>query len=443
MRASGLPDPGPVRGEPASRRAWERIWEQYLHYRGDPVAVASEAGADDGSFVMGPVFAVVYRVLAGTPAGSPALAADAARARSRADGSGERERAHVRALELLLAGEFTEAARSWDGIARGERDFAAVRFAHDVYLHVGDDRGRLGSSYHAVEAWRGEPGWGFVAGQYAFALEEVGRYDEAEELGRVALGLDPDDLWARHALAHVYESTDDTSAALELLAGSVERWRAQDLFATHIWWHLALRLLASGDASGALAVFDERQPYATTAFQLCDQTSLLWRLELAGCDADDRWDTLADRWDNVAERHTCAFLDVHAALAFARRPDHPGARRWFDGLHGRCVGASVNDSAFTEVGGGSAGGRLGPPDASENDRTFTEVVEPLVEAFCSFGRGRYDRFERIVEELEGRIGRIGGSIAQRDLVTLTRRAAAAGLDPSGPAPAAGGRRAPA
>ena len=403
MNGSGLPDLGPVRGEPASTDAWRRGWEQYLHYRGDPVALMSEAGARDGSFVMGPVFATVYRVLAGTPLDSPALAADAERSRTRAriDGTPDRERSHVRALDMLVAGQFTDAVRAWHEIALGERDFAAVRFAHDVSLHVGDIEGRLASSTDAVEAWRGERGWGFVAGQHAFALEETGRYDEAGELGRQALSLDPDDLWARHALAHVYESTDDTPAALELLEGSVERWSGQDLFAAHIWWHLALRLLASGDAAGALAVFDERQPHTTTAFQLCDQTSLLWRLELAGCDAGDRWDALADRWDEVAERHTCGFLDVHAVLAFVRRPGHPGAGRWFEGLEGRDAGAS------------------------ENDNVFSEVVAPLVEAFRSYGEGGCDRFVRLVDQLGPSISRIGGSIAQRDLITMTRRAAVA------------------
>ena len=360
----------------------------------------SEAGARDESFVMGPVFATVYRVLAGTPLSSPAVTADAERSRTRARESPDRERSHVRALEVLLAGEFTDAVRAWHEIALGERDFAAVRFAHDVSLHAGDVDGRLASSSHAVEAWRGERGWGFVAGQHAFALEEVGRYDEAEELGRLALSLDADDLWARHALAHVYESTDDTPAALQLLEASVERWSGQDLFATHIWWHLALRLLASGDAAGALAVFDERQPHATTAFQLCDQTSLLWRLELARCDAGDRWDALADRWDEVAERHTCGFLDVHAALAFARRPGHPGARRWFQGLEERQFGAS------------------------ENDATFGEVVTPLVEALRSYADGDWDHFIRLVDQIGPSVGRIGGSIAQRDLITLTRQAAA-------------------
>lgn len=401
MSGPGLPDPGPVRGEPASVEAWERGWERYLHYRGDPVAVMSEAGARDQSFVMGPVFATVYRVLAGTPISAPALASDADRCRARSGQSGRRERDHVKALELLLDGEFTAAVRAWCQIARGELDFAAVRFAHDVSLHAGDVDGRLAASSHAVEAWSGEPGWGFVAGQHAFTLEEVGRYDEAEDLGHQALSLDPDDLWARHALAHVYESTDDTPAALELLQGSVERWGEQDLFAMHIWWHLALRLLASGDVTGAMVVFDERREHAKTAFQLCDQTSLLWRLELAGCDPGDRWDALADRWDRVAERHTCGFLDVHAALAFTRRPSHPGARRWFEGLAGRLSGLS------------------------ENDTTFRDVVGPLVEAFRSYGAGNCDHFVRLVDQLGPSASRIGGSIAQRDLITLTRRAAQA------------------
>ena len=397
----------PVDGTGPSVEAWDRAWEQYLHFRGDPVAVLSEAGEADESFVLGPVFASVYRVLGGAPLEAPPLAADLGRAR--AAHAGDREGAHVRALELLVAGDFTAAAGVWDRIASTERDFAAVRFAHDVYLHVGDDERRVASSSHAVEAWRGKPGWGFVAGQHAFALEEVGRYDEAEELGWAALGIDADDLWARHALAHVYESTDDTPAALDLLEGSVDRWDEQDLLATHIWWHLALRLLASGDRGAALAVFDDRQALATTAFQLCDQASLLWRLELDGCDGGDRWDELADRWDQAAERHTCAFLDVHAALVFARLPDHPGGCRWFEGLSDRAAGT-----------------------ASENDRIFSEVVAPLVDAFRSYARGETDNFARLVDGLGPAVRRIGGSIAQRDLIALTRRRAAEHSSPDSP-----------
>lgn len=189
-----MPDPGLVQGAAESVDAWQRAWEQYLHYCGDPVAEASQAGRRDESFVMGPLFASVYRILAGAPTDAPALRQDAARALSRGRTAEDRERAHTAALRSLLAGEFTAAALAWDAIARRGRDFAAARFAHDVYLHVGDDDRRLASSSHAEECWRDQPGYGFVAGQHAFALEEAGRYAEAEEFGRHALSLDPDDL---------------------------------------------------------------------------------------------------------------------------------------------------------------------------------------------------------------------------------------------------------
>ena len=61
MTGTAMPAPGRVDGGAASVEAWDRAWERYLHFRGDPVAVLSEAGEADESFVMGPVFASVYR----------------------------------------------------------------------------------------------------------------------------------------------------------------------------------------------------------------------------------------------------------------------------------------------------------------------------------------------------------------------------------------------
>ncbi len=393
-------DPAPT-GTDTSRLAWADAWQQFLHFRGDPIATLSAASEADDTFVMGPVFAATYTLLGGSPLDGSVLMTHVDRARARRDRASGRELAHVDALGHLVAGEFTRAARCWDDIARRGPDFAAIRFAHDVYLHIGDAAGRLSSSRAAVEQWGDRPGANFVAGQHAFALEEVGRYDEAEAIGRRALDADPDDLWARHALAHVYESVEDNEATFALLRDSTDRWHDQDLLATHVWWHLALRLLAVGDIDVALAIFDERLPHATTPFRLCDQASLLWRAELAGFTVGDRWDDLADRWDRVEERHVCGFLDLHAALTFARRPGHPGAARWFDGLAGRSWGDR------------------------ENDRTFAEVVVPLVRAIRAFGAGDHGRVVALIDGLGSTTSRIGGSVAQRDLINLTRRAAGA------------------
>ncbi len=387
----------PVAGATSSCTAWDRAWGSFLHFRGDPMALLADANRHDTEFVLGPVFCAAYRILAGAPRELPALRDELAWSCERARTGTERDRDFADALELLAAGEFTDAARRWDQAAEGNLDLPAVRLAHDIYLHVGDDEGRLASSRAAMHRWTAaDPGSGFVWGQHAFALEESGHYVEAERFGREALAVDPDDLWARHGLAHVYESTDNQDAALRLLRGEQDRWSTQDLLSTHMWWHLALRLLSVGDADAVIAIYDDLVPVATTAFRLCDLTSLLWRLELEGVAVQNRWDDLADAWAARAERHTCGFLDLHATLAFARRPDHPGAARWRSGL------AEAHQDAD-----------------NENADTFRAVVRPLAAAFTAYGEGRHREVVAILERLGGSTRRIGGSVAQRDLIERT------------------------
>lgn len=375
--------------------SWNRAWTQALHFVGDPFEILAEANAADEGFVLGSVFCGTYRVLAGARPDDPALLADVERATGRAESA--TDRAHVDALTHLVAGNFTAAGERWDDSAVGRRDFAATRFAHDVYLHVGDDDRRLASSQRAFDSWgRDEPGWGLVAGQLSFALEEAGNYTDAEALGREALECDPADLWARHALAHVYESTNDSDGVFGLLLGDQEIWAAQDGLAVHIWWHVALRLIAEGRHEEALAIHDAQQAVATTPFRLCDLASILWRLELLGTDVGDRWDVLADRFGERSEWHTSGFLDMHGAFIYSRQPDHGAADRFFTGLT-----QSHSD--------GNA----------ENDHTFTTVVKPLVAAIA---RGHHSPAEAraALDELSDRLHHIGGSHAQREIIEMTR-----------------------
>lgn len=384
-------------GEEASVQAWDEAWDDLLHFRGDPLGRLAEPNRADESFALGPVFCAAYRLLAGARPDSPEIAEDLDRAGRRA--RSERELGHAAAAAALAAGEFTEAGRRWEALARGTRDLAAVRLAHDVYLHVGDDRRRLRASTAAVESWSaGDPGWGFVQGQHSFALEESGRYREAERFGWLALEHDPLDLWALHALAHIYESTGDQAAALGLLRGRQATWSDQHALAVHIWWHLALRLLAAGRLDEALEIHDDQAAAATTAFSLCDLASLLWRLELAGADAGSRWADLADAFAARRERHTCGFLDLHAALVYARCPDHPEAAVFFSGVSAAHTGAD-----------------------SENADTFISVVRPLAEAI-RVGDAYPAEARRLLDSIGGRLHRIGGSVVQRDLVRMTRTA---------------------
>jgi hypothetical protein len=100
------------------------------------------------------------------------------------------------------------------------------------------------------------------------------------------------------------------------------------------------------------------------------------------------------------EHHTCAFIDLHAAMAFARQPDHPAVPGWLAGV--------------AEAGVG---------DRSANAAVLREVGRPLVDAFVAFGSGDRSTCRATLESLAGDTHRIGGSVAQRDVIALTRRAA--------------------
>lgn len=381
----------------SSEVAWDSAWADFVHFVGDPFARLQRANATDEEFAMGSVFCATYRILSGAHPNLGELVAEHKWANTRA--TEECELGHVEALNHLVRGDFTEAALRWDKLASDTQDFAAVRFAHDVYLHIGDVSNRLKSSQRAMEMWQpADSGWAFVASQHSFALEEAGFYEEAAAVGWQALEADPLDLWALHALAHVYESTDDQVAALSLMEERQATWSKQDSLAVHIWWHYALRLIEDGRYDEVLAIHDRLVPEATTPFRLCDLSSMLWRLELVGVDVGGRWDHLCDALATRTEKHTAGFLDVHSALVYTRRPDHPAAEPFFAGLSASHV-----------------------DDESENDQIFKAVVRPLVEAIRAIPTDP-TLASQLFSSVEPQTHRIGGSIAQRELISKTREA---------------------
>ena len=378
----------------ASVAAWHKAWADTVHFVGDPFATLDDANANDEGFALGSVFCATYRILGGARLDAPDLLVDLERARRRA--SGQREIQHLEALNLLAAGNFSDAAQAWDSIAAG--DFAAVRFAHDVYLHIGEVDRRVASSDRAMSHFGSTSSRPYVASQHAFSLEEAGVYDEAEALAWSSLDADPMELWALHALAHVYESIDDQDAAIDLLESRAATWSTQDSLAVHIHWHHALRMIAAGQFAPALQLFDQLEPDAATPFRLCDLASMLWRLEHSGADVEDRWPVVADRLAARPERHTSGFLDLHMALAFQRVPDHEAASTFFDGV------------AQSHV-----------DDPSENGEIFRTIVAPLTQAIRLVGSDP-SQSASLIDSVTEQSHRIGGSIAQRDLITITRNA---------------------
>ena len=385
-------------GAPDSIGEWDRAIREAQDFRGEPGDRLASVTEADGAFVMGLVVTLTGTILGGDDPTAASTRDDFDALIDRSKAATRRERDHVAAVAALVAGQHTEAAERWEEVgACHAHDMVATRSAHEVYLHVGDDARRLRSSEATLARLvPGDPGFGVAAGQHAFALEEVGRLDEAERHARLALEVDPVDVWALHALAHVYETQGRTAESITFLRGSRSDWIERDHLALHLEWHLALRLLAAGEVDECLALVDERLPETDRAFGLADLTSLLWRLELAGNDVGDRWPGVAAKWRDHAQLHTTGFLDLHAALAFSACPDAPGAGAFWDGLE-----ACHRDGA------------------SQNARTFDEVVRPLAAAVRDHRTGCHDRAAAAIAGLAADTHRVGGSHAQRDLFART------------------------
>ncbi len=387
-----------VSGTGEAVATWNRCVLDLLGMRGDPIAGLDEASARDAEFVMGPVFTGSYRILgAGIPTGKE-ISTDLRRAHERSAGATKQERAHVAAFETLVLGDFSEAASQWGQIVRDHpQDVVAARIAHDIYLHVGNIEDRLLSSENALQAWKvGEPGYGWLLGNYSFALEEAGRYAEAERAGLAALEENPTDCWALHSLAHVYEHMDAQDTAILLLRSNQNWWSKSDLLAGHIWWHLALRLIESRDYEEVFAIADEQMADGVTPFRLADATSLLWRLELDGQDVGGRWHVLIERWKGLEQLHTSAFIDMHAAMAFASTGSTPeGDRFWSRTLNPHY-------------------------GHSENGELMRGTVVGLASTLRSYRSGGAASCEEGFRRIERNLQSIGGSLAQREVLTRTR-----------------------
>lgn len=377
-----------------SLSAWHDAMADYLNFSGTPVGDLE--AVNDDAFLLGPVFCAAMKLLSGLDPAGVSIGKNIATMRNALASVSGAERGHATAVEKMLLGDFSGAARAWDAVLVDRPgDILAHKCAHETWFLVGNAPAMLESTLAALSHIDPDhPAFAVAAAQHGFALEENGDYAAAESWGRLALEIAPSDCWALHCLAHVYETQNRHSDAMALLDAKKPFWSKQNLLNAHIWWHLALRQIEVRDYASALLVFDTHlsDVAASNRFRLTDGTSLLWRLELAGVDVGKRWMLMAEKWAKNATLHTNAFLDLHAALAFSRCPDVPASQVFFDSL-GSAFDGCVDETA----------------------QTFHTVVKPLVRAFSRYQAcplAASGEIEMLLPDLH----RLGGSIVQREIV---------------------------
>jgi hypothetical protein len=174
--------------------------------------------------------------------------------------------------------------------------------------------------------------------------------------------------------------------------------------AGHNGWHLALYLIEEGRFDEVFFDYDRftaPKLAEDATLDRIDAAALLWRLELAGVDVGARWGPVARRWMAHVDDHVLAFNDLHLALAAARSeaPDDVARLR-----------RSLDDYQRFGVG--------------DNRDVTVDVGRGLINGVLAFAEGDYASAIASILPIRHKAIRVGGSHAQRDIVSQTLIAAA-------------------
>lgn len=310
-----------------------------------------------------------------------------------------RERLHIAAIGAALSDDYEKFKALLGTLLREyPRDVLALQVAHALDYLTGDVECMADRVVSVLPAWTPQvPGYHAVLAMQAFSLVECADYSRAADIGWHALQLNPFDARAHHALAHVYEMTENPTGGVSWMKNRTAFWTGDTVVATHCWWHLALFHLALGEVEHALALYD-KQLRVTGSLEIADMidaSALLWRIDLVGASTGGRWTELASAWKGHIADGFCSFNDIHAMLAFV------GAGDWARASELQCELA--RRQALT----------------SRHGETTRLIGLPACRAVMAFGRGDYVRATALLGGLPAWVHRIGGSHAQRDVLYLT------------------------
>jgi len=376
---------------------YDRGVRALLGFAADTVTAFEDALAADPEFVLARAGLAVSRYLNEEMLEGRAEM-DRAVAAAKTSDLSARERRHLEALALWVGGRGNDAIPLIREIlAEHPRDLMLVQRLY--YIHFW--QGRSEEMLALTESVRGAlDGDSYVLGLHAFSLEENRRYAEALLLAERALGMNPKDAWAVHAVAHVLHETGENDRGAEALPPRIHPCDHLGYFRNHLLWHLALMHLAEGRYDRAEALFRSvfgRIPIQVSS-DLQDSVSLAWRLDLFEHPDPERWRHLGEAARSRLDIPLLLFHDLHVGMALAAAGDWASAELQLDRLRAR--------------------------GKKSRNPTLGEVVVPLLEGLHAFVRGEHAEAVARITPIEGRILEVGGSHAQREVFHDTLLAAA-------------------
>ncbi|MEM9043341.1 MAG: tetratricopeptide repeat protein [Pseudomonadota bacterium] len=308
----------------------------------------------------------------------------------------DRERGHAAALSAWTGGDLEKATDIWEEILlEHPTDGLALRLSHFTHFYSGDGRRMRDSLARILPRWSEDhPDYGFLLGMYAFGLEESKEFARAEGYGRRAVEINPADAWSVHSIAHVLEMTERHEEGIAWVKGLEADWSSVNNFRFHLHWHRCLYHLERGEFDEVLSIYDAQivSDIASDFYlDICNASSLLWRLEMFGVDVGDRWRDLAD----VSRKHLAdtdlIFVSLHYLMAL--------------------VSAGDKDAAEEMISNLRTWSTLGETQAAICARVGLALAEGLRDARNGNATAAAEKMGSVRYQMD----QIGGSAAQRDV----------------------------
>ncbi len=284
-------------------------------------------------------------------------------------------------------------------------DVFAIALAQGELFWMGQLSKSLEISERVRSHWhRGVPGYAGYLGCRAFDLEEAGRFEEAESCGRESVDIDPQSIWATHAVAHVLYMQGRFGEGVKWLESQEMHWHERNQIKFHVWWHKCLFQLDSGERDSILETYDKHirnreheltQSMPDLYIDMQNGASLLWRLEQVGVDVGNRWQEMAGLAAARLDDMTSAFTSAHFAVILAAVGDYASCEKLI---------ANMTDYVNSN-------------DSREHSlrESFELAALPSAIGSLAHRKGDYKQAESVLAAARGDLWRMGGSHAQQDI----------------------------
>jgi tetratricopeptide (TPR) repeat protein len=383
--------------------AFDHLVTGYLTFRADTPDRLNAVLEADPDFALAHCMKGYFAMLAFKQAVVPVAVEEARTAQSLAEHVTPRERNHIAALTAWSEGELDRAIATWESILRADpHDVVAFRLAHFVNFWLGRPQDMVDSVEHVMPAWSEEiPGYTSILACRSFANEEAGNFSAAEPYGRRAIEIDPGDLWAAHAVAHVLEEQGRRSEGVEWVTTLALNWEGAHNLQHHLWWHCALYKLELGDHDVVLELYDTRfrdlaAPLTVASpdvyIDVQNAASILFRLQRLGVDVGNRWEELADKAEARIGDCQSAFTLPHWLMALTATGRTAAAQHMIEAMRAYAKGRGTV-----------------PP-------IVRDYVLPIAEAQLAHAAGRHAEAVALMRPALRGMYQLGGSHAQQDVL---------------------------